>query len=48
MLACLSPYGVNVELWSDGAEKRRFIGLPDGTTIHVADDGDFELPKGGP
>jgi uncharacterized repeat protein (TIGR03806 family) len=42
----LVPYGVNTELWSDGATKRRFIGLPDGTTIHVAADGDFDLPNG--
>lgn len=40
------PYGVNVELWSDGAQKRRFIGLPDGATIHVEADGDFTFPKG--
>jgi uncharacterized repeat protein (TIGR03806 family) len=42
----LVPYDVNVQLWSDGADKKRFVGLPDGATIHVGDDGDFDLPKG--
>lgn len=43
----LVPYDVNVELWSDGASKRRFIAIPDGTTVHVEDDGDMTLPEGG-
>lgn len=40
------PYGVNAELWSDGAFKSRFVALPAGATIAVADDGALELPIG--
>lgn len=42
----LVPYGVNVPLWSDGAEKGRWFALPDGKTIDVRDDGDFVFPVG--
>lgn len=42
----LVPYDVNVELWSDGAAKKRFVAIPDGTTVHVEDDGDLSLPEG--
>ncbi len=42
----LVPYGVNVELWSDGAAKERFVAIPDGSKIHVEDDGDMTLPEG--
>jgi uncharacterized repeat protein (TIGR03806 family) len=42
----LVPFGVNAALWSDGAEKERFIALPDGKTITVGADGDFEFPPG--
>ncbi len=42
----LIPYGVAHALWSDGAEKRRWIALPDGATIAVAADGAWELPVG--
>ena len=44
--AGLIPYDVNVPLWSDGATKRRWVALPDGATIHVNADGDFDLPIG--
>jgi hypothetical protein len=41
------PYGVNAPLWSDGAQKERFLALPDGKTITVQDaDGDFDFPNG--
>ena len=40
------PFAVNAELWSDGAEKARWMGLPDGKTITVAADGDFDVPAG--
>jgi uncharacterized repeat protein (TIGR03806 family) len=33
----LVPYDVNSPLWSDGADKRRFLALPDGALIHVKD-----------
>jgi uncharacterized repeat protein (TIGR03806 family) len=47
--AGLVPYGVNVALWSDGAEKRRWMAIPDGTTITIADSGNvghFDFPVG--
>ncbi len=44
--AGLVPYGVNAPLWSDGADKERFIALPDGATIDVGDDGHFAFPVG--
>jgi uncharacterized repeat protein (TIGR03806 family) len=43
----LVPYGVNAPLWSDGAQKERWVALPDGTSITVKDaDGDFDFPNG--
>ncbi|HVH46666.1 MAG TPA: PQQ-dependent sugar dehydrogenase [Labilithrix sp.] len=39
-------YGVNAELWSDGATKDRWFAIPDGTRIGVDADGDLELPIG--
>jgi uncharacterized repeat protein (TIGR03806 family) len=38
------PYAVNAELWSDGAAKTRALAIPDGTTIALREDGDFDLP----
>jgi len=40
------PYGVRQPLWSDGASKDRWLALPDGSTITVGTDGDWELPIG--
>lgn len=40
------PFDVNAPLWSDGAEKARWMALPDGKTITVRADGDFDLPAG--
>jgi uncharacterized repeat protein (TIGR03806 family) len=42
----LIPYDVNAPLWSDGAQKERFLALPDGQKIRVGADGDWELPIG--
>ena len=42
----LIPYELNSPLWSDGAEKLRYFAIPDGTTIRVSTDGDFEFPNG--
>jgi uncharacterized repeat protein (TIGR03806 family) len=42
----LIPYDVNSPLWSDGAQKERFLALPDGKQIRVGADGDWELPTG--
>ena len=44
--AGLVPYDLNAPFWSDGADKDRYLGLPNGTTITVAGDGDFDLPAG--
>jgi uncharacterized repeat protein (TIGR03806 family) len=33
----LIPYDVNSPLWSDGADKQRFMAIPDGALIHVKD-----------
>jgi hypothetical protein len=35
--ATLIPYDVLAPLWSDGADKQRFLALPDGQLIHVKD-----------
>lgn len=40
------PFGVNAALWSDGADKVRAAAIPDGTTIHLLSDGDFDFPNG--
>jgi uncharacterized repeat protein (TIGR03806 family) len=42
----LIGYGVNAELWSDNASKLRWLAIPDGTTIKVLPDGDFDFPAG--
>jgi len=42
----LVPYGVNAALWSDGAAKERYMALPDGQTITVGANGDFDFPNG--
>lgn len=40
------PYDVQSELWSDSAEKERYLSLPNATKIGLAADGDFLLPVG--
>jgi len=40
------PFSVALPFWSDGAEKERYLALPDGKTLDVAADGDFTLPIG--
>jgi uncharacterized repeat protein (TIGR03806 family) len=42
----LIPYSVNMPLWSDGADKKRWLALPDGATVRVQPDGDLDLPPG--
>jgi len=44
--AGLLPYDLNAPFWSDGAVKDRYIGLPNGTSIDVTADGDFQFPIG--
>lgn len=40
------PYDINALLWSDHADKGRFMAIPDGTTINVDNEGRFDLPIG--
>ncbi|MEZ4318290.1 MAG: PQQ-dependent sugar dehydrogenase [Myxococcota bacterium] len=40
------PYSANHPFWSDNAEKRRWLAIPDGTTIGLAADGDLDFPVG--
>lgn len=42
----LIPYDLNSELWSDSADKRRWIALPDDRSIDIGPDGDFSFPEG--
>lgn len=44
--AGLIPYGVNAPFWSDGAEKGRWFGLPDGESLTFDATGRAELPIG--
>ena len=40
------PFAPQYPLWTDGAEKRRWIRLPEGTTIDAADLARWEFPVG--
>lgn len=42
----LIPYAVNAPFWSDGADKERWMALPDGQTVTVQNDGDWSFPSG--
>ena len=42
----LIPYSVNVPLWSDGAEKERYIALPPGGKIAFSESGHWGFPVG--
>ena len=42
----LIPYAPNVSFWTDGAQKERWIALPDGQNIAVGSDGDWDFPSG--
>jgi glucose/arabinose dehydrogenase len=42
----LVNYDVNVPLWSDGAEKERWIALPPGQAVDCTSDGKFRFPGG--
>jgi uncharacterized repeat protein (TIGR03806 family) len=44
--ASMIPYDINHAFWSDGAEKGRWMAIPDGTTVDVDADGDWDLPIG--
>ena len=45
-IAGMIPYDVESPLWSDGATKRRWMSVPDGQTITLGTDGDFNFPVG--
>ena len=40
------PYDINALLWSDHADKGRFMAIPDGTSIDVDAEGRFDYPVG--
>ncbi len=40
------PYRINSPFWSDGAAKRRWMSIPEGTQIVAQNDGDFAFPIG--
>lgn len=42
----LIPYAPAAPFWSDGGTKERWLALPDGTSIAIGADGDFDLPEG--
>lgn len=44
--AAMIPYEVQSELWSDSAEKERYLSLPNATKIGLSGDGDFLFPVG--
>ena len=44
--AGLLPYDINASFWSDGAQKERYIGLPNGTTITRNAEDDWDFPNG--
>ena len=44
--AGLIPYAINAPFWSDGADKDRWIALPNGQNIAVQTDGDWNFPTG--
>ncbi|HEY7640949.1 MAG TPA: PQQ-dependent sugar dehydrogenase [Steroidobacteraceae bacterium] len=41
----LIPYAINAPFWSDGADKERWLALPDGQSITVRTDGDWDFPN---
>lgn len=43
----LVSYGVRAPLWSDGADKARFMAIPDGASFSVSDRGEWQLPRDG-
>ena len=40
------PFDTNVALWADGAEKQRWLGLPNGETISINAEDDWVFPNG--
>jgi len=44
--AGLIPYDVNVQLWSDGAKKERFLALPQNASVVFKEQDNWEFPVG--
>ena len=44
--AHVSPYDLAVPFWSDGAEKTRYLAIPEGAKLGYRDEGPLELPVG--
>jgi uncharacterized repeat protein (TIGR03806 family) len=44
--AALLPYAVNAPLWSDGAEKQRWMAIPSGSRIGFSATGNWNFPAG--
>ena len=42
----LIPYDINARFWSDNAVKSRYMALPNGTTIDINGEDDWEFPVG--
>ena len=42
----LVPFDPISPLWSDGSVKERWLALPDGSSITIASNGDFQFPRG--
>ncbi|MGB0639469.1 MAG: PQQ-dependent sugar dehydrogenase [Myxococcota bacterium] len=42
----LVPYGVSAQLWSDGAEKTRWMAVPDGEVVTVGPENQLQFPVG--
>lgn len=42
----LIPYAINAPFWSDGADKDRWMALPDNQNIMVDTEGDWDFPNG--
>lgn len=42
----LVPYAINAPFWSDGAQKDRYIGLPNGSAIGIDAADDWDFPPG--
>lgn len=40
------PYAINAPFWSDGAEKERYVALPEGAQLGYRDEGPWDLPVG--
>jgi uncharacterized repeat protein (TIGR03806 family) len=40
------PYGVNSPLWSDGADKQRWIAVPSANSVGFSAQGNWQFPKG--